>query len=316
MLKIAVTGVGGGCGQAILSALSQSGLSMKLYAIDITPISAGHYFYGVIPVVLPKPETGIEAWEQFVRSNGIDAIIPGSDHDLLPLAEHAERLKALVQPKRLVEIANDKAETASLMGIRTPNSSWGHLIDRTDFSGFKYPMVVKPRYGMTSRGVQIVHDCEELMFYVKRTTRPIVQEYIGGDEYTCALYFDRDSHYRFGIQMKRWLYAGTTYRAEVSHDPIVSAFMGTVADELAFLKPTGALNIQIKVQDGKAYLLEINARCSGSTNIRAAFGYNEPEMLIREFVLGQTLKAPTIIDGIAFRYWDTRVLHSVRFDQL
>lgn len=316
MLNVAVTGVGGGCGQAILSALGMSKLNVRLFAVDITHVSAGHYFYGVEPVVLPKPEENIGAWIDFVRLNAIDAVIPGSDHDLLPLAQHQWDLNALVCSTELVKIANDKGRTAMLGDrIRVPASIMGGMDDQTDFDALGgYPLVIKPRYGMTSRGVQVVHDHEELMFYLRRTERPIVQRYIGGDEYTCALFFDRLSHYCFGFQMKRWLYAGTTYRAEVTNDPIVDEFMREVANKLQNLGAYGAVNIQIKVEDGKAYLLEINARASGSTNIRAKFGYNEPEMMLRHFVLHEDVTPPDIHFGVAYRHWASTVIIDGSFE--
>ena len=46
-------------------------------------------------------------------------------------------------------------------------------------------------------------------------------------------------------------------------------------------------------------------RCaSGTSAIRAYFGYNEPEMLLRHYVLGEEAKATPARSGYVFRYWN------------
>lgn len=305
-INVAVTGVGGGCGQSIIRALQMSSLDLKIFAVNYDTDGAGLYFSGVKPIVLGKPEKSFDDMIKFVQENHIDALIPGSDHDLAPLSLYPTVINALVQPFQLCQMSNDKALTVTGMyGLRSPVSAWGPVMD-TDVEALGgYPLIVKPRFGMTSRGVQKVNDSEELDFYYRRTHRPIVQQYIDGDEYTCALYFDKSSQYRFGFQMKRELYAGTTYKAEVTDDPVVWEFMEKAGRLLSErYKASGPLNIQIRVQDGKAYLLEINARCSGSTAIRASFNYNEPEMLIRERILGEKIEKPQTSKGMALRYWE------------
>src|SRR5690606_5031707 len=47
-----------------------------------------------------------------------------------------------------------------------------------------FPLVVKPRFGSCSAGVQTVNDREELAFYLKRTENPIVQRRAEGREFT------------------------------------------------------------------------------------------------------------------------------------
>lgn len=314
MLKVAVTGVGGGCGQGILQALHHSSLPTRVYAVDVTKESAGLHFSGVIPKVLPKPELNPEAWEEFVYEQSIDAIIPGSDHDLLPLAQH-RRLNGIVSSEDFVDIANSKSKTVLFSGVRTPETIIGdvNLDDPDDLIhqlNDMYPLVIKPSFGMTSRGVHVVQNDEELRFYLKRTEKPVIQRYVGGTEYTCALFFDVFSQYRFGFQMRRTLYAGTTYTAEVTHDPVVEAFMEECGRAFEQFNPFGAVNIQIKVEDGRAYLIEINARASGSTAIRAFFGYNEPEMMLRHFVMKENFNRPHTVEGQALRYWSAVIIPS------
>jgi carbamoyl-phosphate synthase large subunit len=52
----------------------------------------------------------------------------------------------------------------------------------------------------------------------------------------------------------------------------------------------GPLNIQCRVVDGEVKVFEINPRFSGTTSIRAMTGYNEPDVLIRRHLLGETIQ--------------------------
>jgi carbamoyl-phosphate synthase large subunit len=40
--------------------------------------------------------------------------------------------------------------------------------------------------------------------------------------------------------------------------------------------------MQCRVHDNKVYIFEINPRFSGTTNLRAIVGFNEPEYIINE----------------------------------
>jgi carbamoyl-phosphate synthase large subunit len=47
---------------------------------------------------------------------------------------------------------------------------------------------------------------------------------------------------------------------------------------------------------------EFNARFSGTTCIRANFGFNEPEMFIRNYFFKRKINIPKINKGCCFRY--------------
>ncbi len=70
------------------------------------------------------------------------------------------------------------------------------------------------------------------------------------------------------------------------------------------LRPRGPLNIQLKLTSRGPVPFELNIRCSGTTAIRSYYGYNEPEMWIRNYVLGQKVSQPERRQGYALRYWN------------
>ena len=56
---------------------------------------------------------------------------------------------------------------------------------------------------------------------------------------------------------------------------------------------------------GQATCFEINVRFSGTTSLRARFGFNDVEAALRHYVLGEdTVSLPRVTEGIALRYWN------------
>lgn len=320
--KIAVTGVGGASGQGILKSLLISGELLEIYPVDVTPLSAGLYWPGCMPgTVLPKPEEDIEAWKRWAVETGIDLIIPGADRDLPPLAAVAQQwrrehvCRVAVSSEKMVAMANDKWETAKALrtvGLDAPDShaafnEHGIITDWANRHG--YPLIVKPRMDAASRGLNVANNEEELLFYWNRASAdPIVQEYLEGDEYTCALFFDIDHEHCAQFAMKRWLYAGSTYRAEVIGEDDHAAlheFLREFGRKIRPYNPFGAINIQLKDVPGRGpVVFEINARCSGSSVIRAHFGYNEAHMLVKHILQRLPVTQPRTRKGFAFRFFD------------
>ena len=68
------------------------------------------------------------------------------------------------------------------------------------------------------------------------------------------------------------------------------------------LKVVGSINVQFKEKGSKIYPIEINSRFSGTTSIRANFGFNEPEMFINNYFLKKEIKKIKIKYGRVYRY--------------
>ncbi len=71
------------------------------------------------------------------------------------------------------------------------------------------------------------------------------------------------------------------------------------------LKARGSLNVQLRIHDGAAVCLEINARFSGTTGMRARLGFNDVEFTLRHYLFNEPAHELPVIDaGIAARYFD------------
>jgi carbamoyl-phosphate synthase large subunit len=83
-----------------------------------------------------------------------------------------------------------------------------------------------------------------------------------------------------------------------------AAIKATVDKVFQMLSPVGPTNVQIRKQDGVAYLLEINPRISSACSIRTHMGYNEPEMCVRYFLGKEPLRPTTKRPGSVVRFID------------
>ena len=64
------------------------------------------------------------------------------------------------------------------------------------------------------------------------------------------------------------------------------------------------MNIQMRVdRDGRPVCFEMNVRFSGTTAMRANFGFRDVEAMVREYILGQDIRECFHVRyGEAFRY--------------
>lgn len=140
-----------------------------------------------------------------------------------------------------------------------------------------------------------------------------MQEYVGDEksEYTVGVLHDLDGNYINSIAIRRDLksqlnirakYKNNTGRADLGNSLIISSGIShgdvgkfpevtTRCRELAkALGVKGPVNIQLRLVDGTIKVFEINPRFSGTTSLRAMKGYNEPDILLRKHILGETIE--------------------------
>ena len=321
VLKILVTGVGGGAGQSVLKALRMAGFEDVL-AFDSSPLAAGFYFGypGVVGFEALHPNY-TDHLLKIAIENQIDVIFPGHDIELKTLSKvvdlfHNNDIEILVSDSRVIDICDDKLKTAQFLesaGFDYPQTQTFH-----DFKWEGRPVVLKPQFeGARSKDTYVAQDFEEFKRFSSfvNPQNCVVQEYIGGDEYTCGSIFMNDTLLGV-ISMKRFLRNGDTYKAfSIKSEPI-NEFVGQVVTEL---KPFGACNVQLRIRDGKPYVFEINPRCSGTTAARALVGFNEPSVILN-YLKTKQYQEIHYEEATILRYWqevkvaNSAILHSPYYE--
>lgn len=321
-IAVAVSGVGGGVGQSIIKALH--GTPYSVVGMDGESLGTGLYAVSKGYTVPYAHESGfIERVLEICTREKCALFFPGLDAELPILAKHAERFRSIgttliVSSPQVVETCDNKLLTYQFLsqhGIPAPVT-----IDLREFFdhpiALNFPLIVKPKTGgARSKNVFLVHKRSEVRRILSwghvSENNGIVQEYIEGDEYTCGT-INADGTHLGTIVMRRILRDGDTYKCFSVRNPVIEK---TVEQVMTCLKPFGACNVQLRMKDGVPYVVEINARCSGTTAARALAGFNEPKM-IADYLVQGTVPAFSIKESTILRYWKELVVENNKIREL
>ncbi|GAB3009649.1 ATP-grasp domain-containing protein [Amycolatopsis acidiphila] len=315
-IRVAVSGAGGGVGQSILKALQDS--EYDVVALDGDRLAAGLYTTNRSYLV-PRPADPdfLDRMLEICRAEKCRLLFPGLDTELRPLAENTDRfaehgITVVVSSPEVVDIGDNKFRTYSI--LREHDISVPETVDMA-VPGAQppaFPFILKRREGGSrSKDVFLVRDAGDLAELTVDPAEFVAQEYIEGDEYTCgSVSFDGDC--KGVIAMRRTLRDGDTYKAFAVRDQVVE---DEVRKVIAAIKPFGACNVQLRVRDGKPYIFEINARCSGTTAARALCGFNEPRM-IADYLCHQREPDFQVREQAVLRYWKELVVPNELIDEL
>ena len=316
MITIVITGVGGPLGQALIKAARRSAIPSRIVGTDRSALSVGLDWVdsGRLLADASEPEIYLAGLRQVCAVERATLILPGSDRELMLLSENAEALREMTgaivvaSSPAVLRIAMDKWETVDFLEkarLRFPRSAPLEETEAVErlVEQLGFPLIAKPRRGSGSRGLFTVRSRADISYLRTLDGAMVLQEYLQPDdqEYTVAVYLDRAGRQAGSISLKRDLMAGNTYRAWVDQNPAVLAEAEAIVRALG---PSGPCNVQLRLTAHGPVAFEINPRFSGTTGMRAHFGFNEVEMAIRDFALGERLSAPVIRAGTALRFWD------------
>lgn len=314
-ITVLVLGVGSHVSQGILKALDKSLLNLRVVGSCLEAQSEFLYFMDHA-CLQPLLEDGEEMFKQWLialcREQQVQVILSGIEPVIHFLSRHQVEIQAatgarpIVATQEVLKIGQSKWATCEWLeqnGFAFPRyARWRE----EGLEGFAqqvgYPIMAKPVHGKGSQGIHLVRKAEDFAL-IREPERYIFQEYIGSDdtEYTVGCFRSPNTQLTDAIVMKRQLSRGFTYKAEIVEREDIAQECIRIVDCLGI---TGPCNIQLRLHGGKVCCFEINARFSGTTPIRAHYGFNDVEASIRHFLLGETGRLPKIVSGVAYRYWN------------
>jgi carbamoyl-phosphate synthase large subunit len=314
-LNILIIGVGGNVSQGIIRALEKSNLKYKCIGACISSESLGLYMCDIAYICpLAKDKDFIGWLINICNKEKVDIVLSGVEEVLEAISANYNILKENTQsqfissPYEQIRIGQDKLLTCEW--LKANNCNYPRFAVSDDAAAIKvlenkcgYPLIAKPRKGKGSSGIKIIYNPAELIEISNRDDY-IVQEYLGNkdSEYTVGCYVNPQGEFKGMIILKRELQYGTTYMAEVVHDKTIYEEALKICN--AF-KPIGPLNIQLRIHNNIPVCFELNVRYSGTTPIRAHFGFNDVEIGIREMLLKETIEKPfDVKEGKVYRYWN------------
>jgi carbamoyl-phosphate synthase large subunit len=319
MKNILVTAVGGrSVGSGILHALTRNSKDVNsrwnAFASDADSFSWG--LYKVPPknkLLLPyaNAENYLEKIKEAIVKFNIDAIIPGSEAETNILSKNKDlfNIPIIANENSLMPLMMDKFATAkkiielNLPSIPTLNiENWEEAVKL-----FGFPLIVKPTIGTGgSKGVNLISSINELTTLIKNippNSRYCIQPLLGSEdeEYTVGILSDKNGKLLDSIVMKRKLIGLSLLDSKIVGDRKYS--ISTGYSQGFFIKheqiqdfcerlsqklgSKGPLNIQLRIHKGEIYVFEIHPRFSGTTTMRADVGFNEPDILLRNYLFNE-----------------------------
>ncbi|MEY8848954.1 ATP-grasp domain-containing protein [Psychroserpens sp. XS_ASV72] len=255
----------------------------------------------------------IESLKAIAITHKIDAIISLNDLELPILSKHKSDLestgaKVIISSETVIDIAFDKMKTVDFIhsiGLKTPQTFTSLKAAKTalDNEKIQFPLVVKPRWGSASIGIDFPETEEELELAYRlqhlKLKKSIlhtasshdlehailIQEQINGQEYGIDIVNDFNGNY-FGtfVRKKLSMRSGETDKAESVIDEKFDAIGKTIAKNL---KHVGNLDCDVFTCGNDTYILELNPRFGGGYPFSHEAGVDTASIYI-EWLKGHT----------------------------
>ena len=249
---------------------------------------------------------------EICKKHDIKVLLSLNDLELPILSENRARFEEIgvtlvVSPQEVIDICFDKYKTAQYilsLGLETPKTyvDYNEAVEAIKAGKLTFPLVLKPRWGSGSIGIEFVEDMEELeiMFNLlrKKVLKTIlatasvgdeyilIQEKIAGPEYGLDVMNDlKGNHVAVSVKHKLAMRAGETDKATTVDNATIREIGATIGKNL---KHIGNLDCDILERDGHYYVLELNPRFGGGYPFSYEAGVNMPKAIV-EWAKGNTI---------------------------
>ena len=314
-INVLVTGVGGrSVGTGIMFGIKSLSPKYKVIATDADSFSFGLYSADAGYIIPKASEPNYcEVLNGVAHAHSVEAIFPGTIPETEILSENKSKINfplIMNLNTKLIGISKDKLALyghLKSLNINTPETVPPERVDEL-IEKVGFPLILKPRTGTgASRNVTHVINEKDLEYlqaeYEKEKINIIYQEAIGSgdDEFTVGVLNDKNGKLIDSIVIHRKLIGlslkekkvinGVSYAISTGYSQgfiVKNRFVSSYCEKVAkLLGNIGPLNLQVRVIKDKVIIFEVHPRFSGSSPIRASAGFNEPDILFRNFVLDE-----------------------------
>lgn len=284
----------------------QMGDKDKIIAADMQ-LTAPALSVADVKVMVPAvyDEHYVEALHQICEMHNVDVLISLNDLELPILAENKLSFEnigvnVLVSSSEVIDICFDKLKTADFItsiGLKSPKT-YRNLESATQAildGELKFPVVIKPRWGSASIGIEFVDNIDDLRIVyelIRRKTSKgmlgevsqldddfiLIQEKITGKEYGLDIINDLEgNNVAVAVKQKLSMRAGETDKATTVDNPELRRIGEIIGRKLAHI---GNLDCDILEMGGEYYILELNPRFGGGFPFSYEAGVNLPKAII------------------------------------
>ena len=305
---------------AFRAALATLGLSGKIVASDATSVCSSLHMADVgLESPLAKDPDYLPWLIDTCKSHDIGLIVPTTDLDLVLLAENRDLLleqgtEVMVGSADIIRTCRNKAllwsflKQSSLPVVKTVT------IEEFKKSPF-YPCFAKPAMGSGGIGALRIDNADQLQGYLNNhgdAENLVIQEFIGGAEYTIDVYRKRDGKLVSAVPRQRLaVRSGEVEKGLTVNSKFLTDLAGQVNSVLDGL--WGVYCIQCRLSNSaEPLIIEINPRFGGGVPLSIAAGVNFPLYLIQETLsLELTPGAREFIDNMLMLRFDQAVFRQI-----
>lgn len=271
--------------------------------VDSGELAPGKFFVDAFfRVPLYHEDCYIETLIDICIKEGIDMLIPLYEKEFMLLDKNRESFEEygtllLLSHRAILELCNDKWNTYIFFkdnGINTPISYLKEQIIEADRIPINYPIIIKPRGGMGSRGISVAYDDDQLKYCLRGVENFIVQEFICGTEYTIDVLCDlKGSIISIVPRQRIEVRAGEVTKSRTERNENIIRETERLVTKMNSIgngiKAIGPMNIQCIVEpDGDIKFIEINPRFGGGVPLSFEAGVDYGDILNR-MVSGETI---------------------------
>lgn len=270
-----------------------------------------------------EPEKSYKAIKSELEKYHYDIVIPMNDDVAIILAKHKKELETLttlhVNDWDVFTMASDKLKTMIACmeyGLPCPLT----FISLDEFLAHKlkvtYPIVVKPRTGCAAVGFYVSeNEADTINYYTQAEDKygpMLIQEYIPQDglQYKAELYIDNNGELKGACVFSkvRWypINGGSSTLNETIDRPDIVADCENLLKKINW-RGYADIDLIEDTRDGKAKIMEINPRITGSVKICFEAGVNFSKMIIEDY-LGKTVEPQFEMQHKFLRYMHTDIL--------
>ncbi|MFA7412441.1 MAG: ATP-grasp domain-containing protein [Tissierellaceae bacterium] len=166
--------------------------------VDAGTLSPARYFVdNFYQIPFHDDRNYINTLLDICKTEQIDMLIPLYEKEFIILDEYRKRFNdigtfLLLSDKSILEICNDKWNTYNFFRTNNINTPKTYLLEdiRNNRLDINYPLILKPRDGMGSKGIFHVKGERELSYFSSDQNNYIIQEEVKGVEYTMDVLCD------------------------------------------------------------------------------------------------------------------------------
>lgn len=266
----------------------------KVFTTDMNPelAPAAYVSDGCFEVLRITDDNYVSQLLDICKKNEIGMIVPTIDTELLVLAENKNLFNdngiiVCVSDLDFIKVCRDKRNTGDFLekyNIRVPKA-----VDKYNPT---FPLFAKPYDGSLSTNLYYIKSAEELTQEILDDPKLLFMEYIDKEtykEYTIDMYYGTDNRVKCIVPRERIkIRAGEINKGRTVKYPL----MDYIKERLDKIEGCiGCICIQVFFNPLTEDVvgIEINPRFGGGYPQSYAAGGNYPEMLIKEYFLGEKI---------------------------